>query len=53
MGCGCAKKISRTRRGSSSRRASKNTVIRKKRLSKLVSIPGAVQKKKVVKKTKE
>ena len=52
MGCGCARKVARSRRSSISKKANKNTIIRKKRVNRLVSVPGSVHKKKVVKKTK-
>ena len=52
MGCGCAKKAARIRRSSTSKRANKNTIVRKRRVNRLISVPGSVHKKKVVKKTK-
>ena len=51
MGCGCAKKLSRNRAGSAKKSASSKSVIRKRRVSKLISVPGATIKKKAVKKT--
>ena len=43
MGCGCAKKISNSRRKKQAAIAKKNgSVIRKRRVSRLVAIPGKV-----------
>jgi len=50
MGCGCAKKLTNSRAKSSKRAASKKNgnIIRKRRVSKLISVPGrSVKKKKI------
>ena len=54
MGCGCGKKIARSKAKKAKRSATKNTasVIRKRRISKLVSIPGKSSTRKVAKRTK-
>tara|TARA_B100000073_G_C23527467_1_gene490615 strand:+ start:146 stop:322 length:177 start_codon:yes stop_codon:yes gene_type:complete len=53
MGCGCAKKISKSRRMKQElmkkRAAEKNgSVIRKRRVNKLISVPGRSPKRKTV-----
>jgi len=42
MGCGCAKKIAKSRKKKASKSATKKTGsrIRKRRVSKLISVPG-------------
>jgi hypothetical protein len=51
MGCGCAKKMAAIKARKNKRKAAKNgaKVVRKKRVSKLVSIPGRSVKRKVKK----
>jgi hypothetical protein len=46
MGCGCGKKISRSRKSSVKKKSNnkKKTVIRKKKVNKLISIPGTIKK---------
>lgn len=51
MGCGCARKASGMRKRTSNKQ-SKNTIVRKKRVSRLISIPGSAKGKKITKKTK-
>lgn len=51
MGCGCAKKISKNKKVAS-KKPSPGTIVRKRRASKLISIPGAKQGRKVGGKTK-
>ena len=52
MGCGCAKKMSRNRTNSAKKNTKSGSQVRKRRVSKLVSVPGAtIKKRKVVKKT--
>ena len=51
MGCGCAKKMARNRRKQADKKNSRSSTIRKRRVSKFVSIPGTTNKKKIVKKT--
>jgi hypothetical protein len=50
MGCGCAKKLANSRAKSSKRASYKKNgnIIRKRRVSKLISVPGrSVRKKKI------
>lgn len=52
MGCGCARKMSRNRTNSSKSKTKSSSQVRKRRVSRLVSVPGTtIKKKKVVKKT--
>jgi hypothetical protein len=45
MGCGCGKKISRSRKKVSKKNTpKKKIVVRKKKVSKLISIPGTAKK---------
>jgi hypothetical protein len=46
MGCGCGKKVSRSKRKTvkKSNNTKKKTLIRKKKISKLISIPGTAKK---------
>ena len=53
MGCGCAKKVAQSMRKKSKRPSIKKSgsVIRKRRVSKLISVPGrSVKKKKITSK---
>jgi len=51
MGCGCAKKIARSKAKKNKRKLQKTagTVVRKRRISKLISIPGKSTKRKIKK----
>jgi hypothetical protein len=49
MGCGCARKIARNKRKSQKSSSTKNKVVRKRRISKLVSISGTPTTKRRVK----
>lgn len=53
MGCGCGKKIARRKAKKAKQSATKNvaSVIRKRRISKLVSIPGTSSTRKAKKRT--
>jgi hypothetical protein len=51
MACGCAKKISKNKRVAQ-KKATAGTVVRKRRVSRLISIPGTKQGTKVGGKTK-
>jgi hypothetical protein len=46
MGCGCGKKVSRSKKAVTKRnlKTKKKTIIRKKRVNKLISIPGTAKK---------
>jgi hypothetical protein len=47
MGCGCAKRASKSRQKQKAARAKKNgSVIRKRRISKLISVPGTSSRRK-------
>ena len=46
MGCGCGKKVSRSKKAVVKKKLTvkKKTIIRKKRVNKLISIPGTAKK---------
>jgi hypothetical protein len=48
MGCGCAKRMSKSRRKKQAIKNKKGSIIRKRRVSRLIAVPGTTSRRKAV-----